>query len=295
MDQYQIPLVTEIVDRVGNSQYLSKLDLCKGFLQVPLTEEACRKTAIVTSYGKYEYTRMPFGLVNATSTFQRLMDVVLLGLNDVSAAYIDDILIFSSSWEDHLIHIEQVLEQLQKAGLTARPEKCEWGKSQLVYLGHLIGCGRVAIPEDRASAMLHYVRPTNKKGVKAFLGTTGYYRRFVQNYGSVATSLTRLIRKSEPEQICWTDQCEQAFSSLCKSVARACVLTIPNASDSYRLQTDASGLGIGAVLSVIREEEMPVAYYSRQLRSSEKNYSSTELECLAVVAAIKHFECYLAG
>ena len=86
MDQYQIPLVTEIVDRVGNSQYLSKLDLCKGFLQVPLTEEACRKTAIVTSYGKYEYTRMPFGLVNATSTFQRLMDIVLLGLNDVSAA-----------------------------------------------------------------------------------------------------------------------------------------------------------------------------------------------------------------
>ena len=146
VDQYQIPLVTEIVDRVGNSQYLSKLDLCKGFLQVPLTEEACRKTAIVTSYRKYEYTRMPFGLVNATSTFQRLMDVVLLGLNDVSAAYIDDILIFSSSWEDHLIHIEQVLERLQKAGLTARPEKCEWGKSQLVYLGHLIGCGRVAIP-----------------------------------------------------------------------------------------------------------------------------------------------------
>ena len=100
--------------------------------------------------------------------------------------------------------------------------------------------------------MLHYVRPTNKKGVKTFLGTTGYYR-FVQNYGSVATSLTRLIRKSEPEQICWIDQCEQAFSSLCKSVARACVLKIPIASDSYRFQTDASGLGIRAVLSVIRE------------------------------------------
>ena len=295
-DPYHIPLITEIVGRVGNARYLSKLDLNKGFHQVQLTAEAGRKTAVVTQFGKYEFTRMPFGLVNATSTFQRLMDLVLEGLHECCSAYVDDILIYSGSWNEHILHLEQVLERLAKAGLTAKLTKCEWAKSRLEYLGHQIGEGRIAIPEDRVTAIANYVKPTTKKGIRAFLGTTGYYRKFVAGYGRLAKPLTSMTRKLEPEQVCWTSEGNQAFVALRKSLCSACMLTIPTASDQYRLHTDASGAGLGAVLSVVRSgEEYPVAYYSRQLHGAEVNYSSTELECLAVVASIRHFEVYLAG
>ena len=140
-DQYHIPLVAEIVDKVGNAGCLSKLDLNKGFYQVKMSEEDRAKTALVTAFGKYEFSRMPFGLVNATSTFQRLMDRVLEGMHDLCAAYVDDILIFSKDFEEHLSHIDQVMQKLKGAGLTAKPSKCEWAKEELVYLGHKIGKG----------------------------------------------------------------------------------------------------------------------------------------------------------
>ena len=209
---------------------------------------------------------MPFGLVNATSTFQRLMDLVLEGLHECCSAYVDDILIYSGSWNEDILHLEQVLERLAKAGLTAKLTKCEWAKSRLEYLGHQIGEGRIAIPEDRVTAIANYVKPTTKKGIRAFLGTTGYYRKFVAGYGRLAKPLTSMTRKLEPEQVCWTSEGNQAFVALRKSLCSACMLTIPTASDQYRLHTDASGAGLGAVLSVVRSgEEYPVAYYSRQL------------------------------
>ena len=295
-DQYHIPLVTEIVDRVGNSRFLSKLDLNKGFYQVRLSEEAQVKTAIVTPFGKFQFTKMPFGLVNATSTFQRLMDRVLEGMQEFSSAYIDDILIYSPDWESHLGHIELVMERMKEAGLTAKVAKCEWAKTQLVYLGHRIGHGRVAVPEDRATAIAEFVKPTTKMGVRAFLGTSGYYRRFIPDFGKLAKPLTMLTRKAEPDQVHWTLEGEQAFNHIRELLCKSCALTIPTLSDDFRLHTDASGAGLGAVLSVVRSgEEYPVAYYSRQLQGAESNYSSTELECLAVVAAIRHFEVYLAG
>ena len=146
------------------------------------------------------------------------------------------------------------------------------------------------------TAIANYVKPTTKKGVRAFLGTTGYYRKFVAGYGRLAKPLTSMTRKLEPEQVCWTSEGNQAFVALRKSLCSACMLTIPTVLDQYRLHTDASGAGLGAVLSVVRNgEEYPVAYYSRQLQGAEVNYSSTELECLAVVASIRHFEVYLAG
>ena len=239
---------------------------------------------------------MPFGLVNATSTFQRLMDRVLEGMHEFSSAYVDDILIYSPDWASHLGHIESVMQRLKEAGLTAKVAKCEWAKTQLVYLGHRIGHGRIAVPEDRATAIAEFIKPTTKKGVRAFLGTTGYYRKFIPDFGKVAKPLTMLTRKTEPDQVHWTLEGEQAFIKLRKLLCHACALTIPTLSDSFRLHTDASGAGLGAVLSVIRKgEEHPVAYFSRQPQGAEINYASTELECLAVVAAIRHFEVYLAG
>ena len=182
-DPYYIPMVGEIVDRVAGAQYLSKLDLNKGFHQVPLSEEAKQRAAIVTPFGKFQFTMMPFGMINATSTFQRLMDEVLRGKQDRCSAYIDDILIYSSSWGEHLAHVKETLMCLRRARLTAKWSKCEWGKEQLEYLGHRIGGGIVEVPEARVKAMAEFRQPVTKKDVRAFLGTTGYYRKFIPGYG----------------------------------------------------------------------------------------------------------------
>jgi len=188
---YHIPLVQAIIDKVGKAMYLSKLDLCKGFYQVKLLDQAQCKTAIVTPFGKFQYRRMPFGLINAISTFQRLIDRVLLGLEECCAAYIDDVLIYSESLVEHLSHLEAVLQRLKDAGSTAKESKCELGKSQLEYLGHQSGKGRLAVPEDRVAAIAHYVKPTDKNGIRAFLGITGYYHRFMPDYGKIAQPLTQ--------------------------------------------------------------------------------------------------------
>ena len=295
-DSYHIPLVAEIVERVGKARVLSKLDLSKSFYQVKLADEARAKTAIVTQFGKLEFTRMPFGLVNATSTFQRLMDRVLEGLTDFCSAYVDDILIHSKDGASHLEHLDIVLGRLHGAGLMAKRSKCEWGKAKLVYLGHQIGNGRLAVPSDRVAHVAEYIQPTTKKGVRAFLGMCGYYRKFVKDFCKVAHPLTQMLKISDPEQVQWTLEGEQAFVALRESLCNTCMLTIPAVSDFFRLHTDPSGAGLGAVLSVLREEkDLPVAYYSQQLQGAQRRYSATELECLAVVVAIRHFEVYLAG
>ena len=172
-DPYLIPLVQEIVSRVGNSRYLSKLDLNKGFHQDGMTKESRQKTAVVTPFGKLEFTKMLFGLVNATSTFQRLMDSVLEGMNEFCAAYVDDILIYSGCWKEHLRHVDLVMKKLDEAGLTAKQKKCEWGRSRLVYLGHDIGEGRVVVSDDRVTAIANFVKPTTKKHSSEHRDTTG--------------------------------------------------------------------------------------------------------------------------
>ena len=152
----------------------------------------------------------------------------------------------------------------------AERSKCEWGKQKLVYLGHSVGGGRLAVPEDRVSGVKEFVKPTTKKGVRAFLGTCGYYRQFVRDFGAMASPLTMMTRKSEPERVQWTPEREQAFRLLRECLCNLGTLTIPNVSDSFRLHTDASGAGLGAVLSVVRsEEELPVAFFSKQLQGAE--------------------------
>ena len=218
---------------------------------------------------------MPFGLVNATSTFQRLMDRVLDGMTSFCSAYVDDILVYSDDWGSHSVHLDDVFCKLAEAGLAVKKGKCEWGKSKLVYLGHRIGDGRLAVPEDRVSHVANVIRPTTRKGVRAFLGTCGYYQMFVKDFGKLAEPLTRMTKKTEPDKMQWTLEGEQAFVALRESLCNTCILTIPAVSDQFRLHTDASGVGLGAVLSVVRgDEERPVAYFSKQLQGAQRRYSA---------------------
>ena len=239
---------------------------------------------------------MPFGLRNAPAVFQLLMEKVLDDHREYARTYIDDIIVFSKDWESHIHHIRKVLSALTSAGLTANPTKCEWGGRQMLYLGHMVGSGKLSVPWDRAEAMANFQRPVTKRGLRSFLGCVGYYRRFIPRIAELTSQLTHSTAKGAPSRLQWTKGMGRAFTLLCNSLCDVCVLYVPTPEDEFVLHTNASLLGLGGVLNIIREEkECPVAFFARQLRGAEKNYSATELEALAAVSAVTHFASYLYG
>ena len=295
-DPYYMTTMEEILERVGESRVMSKLDLAKGFYQVEVDPNSREKTAFVSPYGKFEFTRMPFGLKNAPAIFQRLMEVVLRDCYDCSAPYIDDIVVFSCSVGEHVEHLRRVLGALRRYGMTIKEGKCEFGKEKLEYLGHVIGGGELAVPAHRAAAMADYVRPRTKKQLRSFLGAASYYRQFIRGFATMSAVLSPWTSKSAPSVVNWTGEGLEAFSRIKVSLVDVCCLTVPTQDDVFTLHTDASGLGIGATLNVSREgREVPVAYYSKQLQGAQHNYSATELEGLAVFKAIHYFAHYLFG
>ena len=295
-DPYYMATMDEILERVGSSKIISKIDLAKGFYQVEVEPLSQEKTAFVSPYGKFEFQRMPFGLKNAPAMFQRLMEVVLGDCYNYSAPYIDDIIVYSENAEEHVQHLRCVLEALRQHGLTIKEAKCEWGRVKLEYLGHVIGGGELAVPAHRAAAMAEYRQPQTKKQLRSFLGAASYYRQFVQGYARLSSVLSPLTTKSAPCVVCWTVEGLEAFARLKVSLVDVCVLTVPSQQDNFVLHTDASGKGIGATLNVIRDgKKLPVAFYSKQLQGAQHHYSATELEGLALFKSIHYFAHYLFG
>ena len=272
------------------------MDLSKGFHHVPVKQKDRAKTAFVFPMGKFHFNRMPFGLMNAPAIFQQLMEQVLQDHKAFARPYIDDVIIFSSDWTTHLDHIRRVLEALKRAGLTANPKKCELGGKHMLYLGHIVGSGKLVVPQDRAKAMREYVQPVTKKGLQSFLGSVSYYRHFIPNIAQYTSLLTPATSKEAPSRVCWSEGMRGACTHLCSVLSDVCVFTIPDSNDIFTVHTDASLLGLGGVLNVVRTgEELPVAYYARQLRGAETNYSATELEALVVLASVENFGHYLYG
>ena len=295
-DPYYMCTLEEILERVGTNAVISKLDLAKGFYQVVVEPLSRAKTAFICPFGKYEFTRMPFGLRNVPAIFQRVMEVVLGGCYEYAAPYIDDVVVFSKDVEDHVIHLRRVLEELRKHGMTVKGSKCEFGKKKLVYLGHVIGGGELAVPAHRAAAMANYLLPKTKKQLRSFLGAAGYYRQFVEGYAKLSSVLSPWTSKSAPGAVCWTREGLEAFDKIKVSLVDVCCLTIPTQKDVFTLHCDASGAGIGATLNVWRDgKEKPVAFYSKQLQGAQHNYCATELEGLAVFKSIHFFAHYLYG
>ena len=298
LDAYPMPRIDDLIDLLGKAKYISTLDLTRGYWQVPLAEEARHKTAFVAPFGLYQFNVMPFGLKGAPATIQRLMDGVIRGLDDLCAAYLDDVIIFSSSWEEHLKHLSIVFARLREAGLTVKPAKCTLGAATCTYLGHMVGNGAVCTEPSKLQAVADFPRPRTKTQVREFLGLTGYYRRFIPNYATLATPLTDLTKKSAPTQVQWTDKCGHAFGKLKERLCSDPVLGSPDFTRPFILQTDASERGVGAVLSqrsAEQGEEHLIAFFSRKLLPREEKYSTIEKECLAIKLAMHAFRTYLVG
>ena len=292
-DPYCMPLIEDIINRVGAAVFLTKMDLSKGFYQVRIHPADQPKTAIVTPIGKFQFVKMPFGLRNAPTTFQRLMDRVSDGMEGYAAPYIDDTLVFSTTWDLHLQHLSLVLDRIQDAGLTVKLGKCAWAQRSLEHLGHVVGNNEVSVPEMKVLSLKEYRRPETKAKLKSFLGLAGYYRKYIHHFASYSTKLNDATRQTMPNLVEWTQERLDCFHHLRETLSMMCTLNILKESDEILLQTDASYAGIGGCLSAVREgKELAIAFFSRQL---SPDYTVTELECLAVVACVRHFETYLDG
>ena len=296
-DRYPMPRVEELLEQLGSANYISTIDLTKGYYQVSVHPDDRSKTAFMAPMGKFEFKRMPFGLKGAPATFQRLMDTVLGECTGFAIAYLDDIIVFSATWMDHLKHLDEVFTRLNRAGLKAKPAKCLIAGRFCSYLGHRVGEGTISMEEAKIDALKNYARPVTKRDVRAFLGLAGYYRRFLPNFASLTARLSDLTKKDQPQRVKWTQELENDFQEMKKLLYTDIVLHCPDYTREFVLQTDASERGVGAILSqqAADGEEHPVAFFSRKLLPREVRYSTVEKECLAVVAAVKHFDVHLVG
>ena len=299
-DPFPLPRIDDLLDQLGNAKYFSTLDLASGYWQVQLHPESRAKSAFVTHQGLYEFRVMPFGLKNAPAVFQRLMQKVLMGLNpdtgsNFVSVYLDDILVFSETYENHLVHLRQVLERFKAAGLKLKPSKCHFISQTVEYLGHLITPQGISPNPNQVSSIKEFPTPKSLKEVRQFLGLASYYWKFIWSFAKIAHPLHSLTQKDAIFQ--WSPECQQAFQHLKDALISPPVLTYPNFSKSFTLETDASAKGLGAVLSQLQDDGSlhPVAYASRSLSGAEKQYAITELETLAVVWAVSHFHAYLYG
>ena len=226
-DVYPLPRVEDLIETVSRAAYISTLDLSKGYHQIPIRPEDIPKTAFATSRGKYEYTTMPFGLKGAPAAFQRTMDQLLGGL-PFASAYIDDVVVFSQTWKDHLNHLRIVLTKLTEAGLTVKLGKCSFAKKNVSFLGHLVGQGRISPQESKTMAIKNFQKPRTKKDLRAFLGLAGYYRRFVPDFSATTACLSDLTAKKLPDILKWEDQHQKAFDHIKRQLAEGPTLTAPD-------------------------------------------------------------------
>ena len=293
-DSFPIPRIDDCIDKVGNAKYVTKFDLLKGFWQIPLTQRAKEVSAFVTPDGLFQYKIMPFGMKNSPATFQRLINLLIAGLDGVDA-YIDDVILFSDSWEHHLRIIKDFFDRLTEYNLTVNLVKSEFCHATVTFLGHVVGQGQVKPVSAKVQAITEFPVPADKKQLMRFLGMAGYYRKFCNNFSSISAPLTNLLKRNT--KFVWSTVCQESFDQIKAMLQSSPVLLAPDFSKPFKLAVDASDVGIGGVL--LQEDssgvDHPVCYFSKKLNRHQKNYSTIEKECLALVLALQHFDVYVTS
>jgi hypothetical protein len=295
-NRYPIPRIDDLMDSLHGAQYFSTLDLQQGYHQIRMNPADIPYTAFTTPQGHYEFTVMTFGLTNAPATFQAAMNSMFRPyLGQFCLVYLDDVLIFSKTAEEHMTHLKLVLDLLRQHKYQAKLSKCNFGLPELPYLGFIVGRDGVKANPVKVADIVNWPTPQTVTHVQQFLGLCNYFRKFVQGYANLAAPLTSLTsgsqgKKSVPIQ--WSDAAQQAFDGLKQAMSSAPVLKLPDWSKPFVVQTDASGVAIGAVLM---QDGHPIAYESRKMIPAELNYHAGEQELLAVIHALTVWRCYLEG
>lgn len=290
-DKQPIPRIQDVIDQLHNSKFFTTLDVTCGYWHVPIDPVDIPKTAFVTHNGHFEWHVMPFGLKNAPSTFQRIIQNVLGSLlNNGTINYLDDIIVYSETLEQHFELLSTIFQRLKQHNIKLKLSKCTFVQPEVEYLGHVISFNSVKPSSRQVKAVTDFPEPKNVTEIRRFLGLAGFYRRFIPNFASIAEPLTRLTRKNIDFASHWQLEQLTAFNKLKKLITQPPVLTIFDPELPCQLHTDASSIGIGATLI---QNNHPVAFFSRRLSDSESKYDATHLECLAAVNSIEHFHIYL--
>ena len=294
-DAYPLPRTDECFDALSGSCLFSTFDLRSGYYQLALNPNDSEKTAFITRRGMFKFRTMPFGLCNAVSSFQRAMDLVLNGLNlETLLCYLDDIVVFSRTPEEHLERLECLLQRLKDANLKLKPSKCQLFQRRVSFLGHVVSAEGIQTDPEKIRLIAEWPAPRTLKEVRGFLGLTGYYRRFIYGYSEIVSPLHALMKKNRA--FAWSDECQASFEELKKRLQGPPILALPNEEGVFLLDTDASDFCIGAVLSQLQDgQERVVSYAGRALSANERNYCITRKELLAVVYYLKYFKQYLLG
>lgn len=301
-NRHPLPLIGETLDRLNGAKVFTKLDLKDAYHRIRIKEGDEWKTAFRTRYGHFEYMVMPFGLTNAPATFQAYINKALAGLLDeFCVVYLDDILIFSNSKEEHQRHVREVLERLRRFRLFANPKKCQFSATEVEFLGFIVSTEGVAMDQSRVDAIRSWPKPTSYHEVQVFLGFCNFFRRFIHRYSQIAGPLTGLLKgsqkgkKSGPFE--WPESAEQAFRQLRDQFLNPPLLRHFNPSNRTRIETDASDFGIAGILSQLQETGQwhPIAFWSRKLLDPERNYETHDQELLAIVMAMKQWRHYCEG
>ena len=281
-DPFPLPRIDDTLDALGGAAYFSTLDLCSGYHQLPMDPKDQEKTAFSTPDGHYEFNVLPFGVCNGPSAFQRMMSLVLSGLQwKVCLTYIDDVIVFSKTFSEHLSNLREVFIRLRTAQLRLKPSKCFLFRSSVEFLGHIVTREGIKTDPNKIARVRNWPKPQTVGEVRSFLGFCSYYRRYVQDFAAISRPLYHLTKASQRFQ--WTTACENAFQSLKGVLTTAPVLAYPEFganSSSFILDVDASGTGIGAVLSQVQKGvERPIAFASRVISETEQRYPSTKVNC----------------
>ena len=301
-DAYPLPRMDDLIDSLGSCALFSTMDLASGYWQIELNPEDRPKSAFTTPLGLFEFAVMPMGCSNGPATFQRVMELVLSDLllkcsSPICRVYFDDIIVASVSVDDHVSMLRKVFARLREANLKLKLPKCRFLQEECKFLGHYVSREGIATCPDKISAVRDWPTPKNVKEVRQFVGLASYYRRFVKNFAELAAPLNAVLSKDVP--FSWTSACELSFEQLKKCLTTAPILAYPDyseASSPFILDTDASAYGIGAVLSQEQAGTVRViAYASRSLTKSERNYDTYHRELLSSVTFIQQFRCYLVG
>jgi hypothetical protein len=294
-NSYPLPRVDELFDRLHGAKYFSKIDLRSGYHQIRIAEEDIPKTAFRTRYGHFEFLVLPFGLTNAPGTFMHLMhETFRKFLDNFVLVFLDDILIYSNTLEEHKDHVQQVLETLRQSKLYAKESKCEFFRTEVEFLGHHVGCDGVRMMQDKVQAVSEWPTPKNVRDVRAFLGTAGYYRKFIRNFSAISAPITELTK--EKVKFEWTSSHQAAFVTLKNAMQSAPVLALPDPKLPYVVHTDASGFAVGAVLMQDQGKGLqPIAFLSKKMNDAETRYPVHEQELLAIIHALSTWRHYLHG
>jgi hypothetical protein len=295
-DRHPLPLIQDVFDQMGGAKLFTTLDLKSGYWQVPMHEDSIAKTAFVCHLGQYEFIRMPFGLCNAPAAFQRYMNKVLYKfIGRCAMVYLDDIVIYSKTENEHTSHLDAILSTISDAGLTLKPSKCTFARAEVKLLGYVINEHGIRPDKEKTAAFAQMPCPKTVKQVQSFLGATGYYRQCIPNYAKIAEPIVRLIRKEEKWQ--WSDEQQKAWTELRDVMTSSDIMAHPQLDKPYQLYTDACDYAVGAILCQKDSTgvERPIHYLSHQLSSVQRKWSTIEKEAYAVVYALKKLRAYLLG